>query len=150
MSIYQFIERKRAMNRQQTLPMLRPNLLRRTLLGNAAFSTACAIIFLLWSKPVAVFLGINEPLALLIIGVGVLLGAADVAWTATRPQLDRKTATAILILDVAWVVGSVILLLSGWVAFSAPGKWAVIGVADVVAFFAILEYFGLRQVQTTR
>jgi len=138
------------MQMQQTLPRLEPNLLRRALLGNAAFSTVCSLIMVFGSKPVVTLLGIDEPLALVVIGVGILLFAADVAWIATRPQLDRKAATLILILDIAWVVVSASLLLTDWVAFSSAGQWAVAGVADVVAVFAVLEYFGLRQMGTNR
>jgi len=138
------------MTMQQTLPMVKPNWLRRTLLADAALSALCAIPCLLDAKPLAAWLGISESFVLVIIGVGLLLFAADVAWIATRPQLDRRAATLILGLNIAWVVVSAILLLTDWVAFSSAGKWAIAGIADGVAVLAILEYCGLRQIGTNR
>lgn len=138
------------MQMQQTLSLPQPPLLRRTLLGNAAFSTLCGLAGLLWSKPLALSLGISEPFILLILGIAILLFALAVAWIALRPPLNIQWVTIVLLLDVAWVVASAILLLDGLVTFSALGKWLVIGVADVVACFAILEYWGLRQLRNNQ
>lgn len=133
------------MQMQQTLPLARPTLLRRTLLANALFSTFCAFACLFWSKPLAALLGMNEPLVLIDLGLVILLFAPVVAWIALRPQLNRRFVTTIFLLDAAWVVISIILLLTDWVAFTSAGKWLVGGVTDVVALLAVLEYWGLRQ-----
>jgi len=135
------------MQMQQTFPLARPTLLRRTLLANALFSTICALACLFWSKPLATLLGVNEPLFLIDLGFAILLFAPVVAWIALRPQLNRRFVTTIFLLDAAWVVISIILLLTDWVAFTSAGKWLVGGVADVVALLAVLEYWGLRQTQ---
>ncbi len=135
------------MQMQQTLPLARLTLLRRTLLANALFSTLCAFACLFWSKPLAILLGMNNPLYLIDLGLAILLFAPVVAWIALRPQLNRKFVTTIFLLDAAWVVISVILLLTDWVTFTSAGQWLIGGVADVVACLAVLEYWGLRQAQ---
>lgn len=121
------------------------SLLRNTLLANACFSTLSGLLFTFDSKMVDEFLGLGQPMVILALGIGLLLFAAVLFWIGTRPQIDGKTARIIAWLDVAWVVGSVIILASGVPALSNGGWWAVAIVADIIAFFAILEFVGLRR-----
>jgi hypothetical protein len=53
----------------------------------------------------------------------------------------QKRRVLYAIIDSAWVVGSVILLLSSWIPFTTEGKWAVGVVAVIVAMFASLEFY---------
>ena len=64
--------------------------------------------------------------------------------------MNLRQANAILLMDIAWVVGSALLLFTGWVSFTTAGWWAVLLVADVVALFAILEFVGIRRLQADR
>ena len=48
-------------------------------------------------------------------------------------------------LDVVWVVGSAVLLVTKALPFTPVGVWAVAIVADIVAIFAIVQYLGLRR-----
>src|SRR4051812_14868685 len=102
MSINSFGERECLMQMQQTMPKRAANLLRRALLGNATFSMLMGLLCLSDANLISAWLGLNEPTLMRVIGGGILLGAAWVAWVATRPQLDRKAALIILCLDVAW------------------------------------------------
>ncbi|MDQ3249710.1 MAG: hypothetical protein M3Q45_10965 [Chloroflexota bacterium] len=130
---------------QQAMPTVQSNLLRRVLLGNAIFSTLTALVFLLDAQRLAQLFGLGNGLVLTIIGGALLPFAALVAWTATRPAIDRKATLAILIADIGWVLGSVIILIGGQPALSSTGWWTVAILGDVVAIFAALEYVGLRQ-----
>lgn len=120
---------------------------RGVLLGNALFSILSGLELTFWSQAVAAYLGAPTPGLFLAIGIVLLLFAADVAWIATQSQIERKAVQAIIALDIAWVIGSIVLLLTGWLPFSIEGKWAVGIVADVVAIFALLQYLGLRRLQ---
>jgi hypothetical protein len=136
-----------AMNMQQTLPQIRPNLLRRALLGNAIFSVLTGFFLLFDATPIGAALGVGNPLVLQVMGALIVLFAAEVAWIALREPLNRQHAQIILALDVAWVVASAIVLLLGLLPFTSAGQWGFVIVADIVACFAILEWIGLRRMQ---
>jgi hypothetical protein len=120
------------------------SLLRNTLLGNALFSIATGLICLLDAAPVAQWMGITSPWLLQALGLGVLLFGLEVGWIALRSTDLRRAGQVILALDVAWVAASVLLVMSGWLALTQAGFWAVVIVADIVALLAVLEFFGLR------
>lgn len=125
-------------------------LLRRTLQANGLFSGLSGLLLLLAASPVAQLLVPPAPLpdaALILrgIGLGLLLYAGFLFYTAGQEPLNRTFAWEAVILDVLWVAGSALLLFSGWAPFSTEGKWAVALVADVVAVFAILQVIGIRR-----
>lgn len=51
------------------------SLLRRTLQANSLFSGVSGLAFITASKPIALFLGLDAPLVLVVIGIGLLLYA---------------------------------------------------------------------------
>ncbi len=118
--------------------------LRRVLQANTVFSTVSGLLFTTASGSVATFLGGVPSSVILALGIGLLLFAAYVGYTAFSAPLNRQAALSIIIGDVAWVVASAILLFAGWISFTTAGWWAVAIIADIVAVFAVLEWYGLR------
>jgi hypothetical protein len=94
---------------------------------------------------VAAFLGLDASGIILGTGVLLLLFAVDVFYVATRETLNRTFVVGIIAADLLWVAGSALLLLTDWVAWTNAGFWAVVIVADLVATFAALQWFGLRR-----
>jgi hypothetical protein len=84
---------------------------------------------------------------LVVLGIGLLGFAGLLYLTARQRPLGLRQANLIFWLDVAWVVGSALLLATGWAPLTSAGWWAVLVVADVVALFAILEFVGIRRTQ---
>lgn len=125
------------------------NLLSRTLQGNGIFSGLSGIVFIVAAGPLATFLGLDAPLVLMIIGVSLLLYAVGLFQTAAREPLNRSFVVTTIVLDAAWVAGSWLLLLTGWLPLTTEGKWAVAIVAEIVSVFAILQYIGLRRMVKT-
>lgn len=118
--------------------------LRRVLLTNATFSALIGALLAVDSALVAPLLGLPGRL-LTVLGVIIVLAAVEMAWFATRPQLDLRFVKLIFALDCAWVLVSIALLLTGLLPLSTGGKWAIGVVADIVALFALLEFLGLRR-----
>ncbi len=81
-------------------------------------------------------------LILLVIGALLLLYAASLFVAAARRAIDRQTGFLYATIDGAWVLGSVALLLTSWVPFTAAGKWSVALAAFVVSAFAGLQSYG--------
>lgn len=120
-------------------------LLRRALLGNAVFSGVSGLAMTLAAGPLALLMGLPSPLILVVVGLGVLGYAAIAFRISARPSISRGEAIFTVIADSSWVAASLVLLLSGWVAFTPTGKWLVAVAADIVAAFALLQFVGLRR-----
>ena len=129
-----------------TLSAPSSTLLRRALQGNGAFSTLSGLATLLGANAVAAFTGIEPAVVFIVLGLSLLLFAAGLFWMTRETAVNPTLARIVIILDVLWVVGSIILLLSNALPLTVAGKWAIGLVADMVALFAILQYIGLRRV----
>ena len=83
-------------------------------------------------------------MALRIVGAS-LLPFAVVLWrNAARLEPDHGEARTAIALDVAWVLGSAVLLLGDlWPPLRPAGTWAVIGVGLIVLDWAVLQTLGL-------
>jgi hypothetical protein len=130
----------------QTLQPAAPaSLLRRALLGNAAFSLITGVVCLVEASALAAWTGLQPPLIFIALSALILPFAVGMGWLALRMTDLRATGRIIFALDVAWVAASAVILLTGWLPLIPLGWWIVALVADVVAVFAILEYIGLRR-----
>lgn len=119
-------------------------LLRRTLQANGVFSSVSGIALVAGAVPITSFLGLSSPLVLVAIGALILIYAVSLFAAAARRTIDRQTGFLYASIDGAWVLGSVVLLLTNWVPFTAAGKWTVGLAACIVAVFAGLQYIGAR------
>ena len=70
------------------------------------------------------------------VGVGLLPWTALLAWFATRAHVTRDTMQFVVGVNVAWVVASIGLLVSGQVGPNAWGVWFVVVQAVAVAVLA--------------
>ena len=124
-----------------------PTLLRRALQGNAVFSTLSGALFILAARPIGAFLGGSIPAWLLVAtGVSLLLFAAGLAHNSRREMVSLTEAKIAVGMDMAWVMASVLaVVFANALGLSRPGTWAVIGVADVVLVFAVLQTLGVRR-----
>ncbi len=127
-------------------------LLRRTLWGNSAFSVVSGAALAIFAGPFAAaaahapvsLAGLELAILLEMLGVGVVGFGALCGWIASRDPLPQGWARVIFAADIAWVVGSVLVL-------TLPASWTMAGVAGIavlaviVADLAILEYLGLRR-----
>lgn len=118
------------------------DLLRIALRANAGFSAASALVLLVGGTALADWLGIPSPIVYLV-GLALLPWTA-LAWWATM-SLDALAVHSIIVGDVLWVVGSVIVV-AGWSdQLTAAGIRAVLAVAIVVAGFAATQLIGVRR-----
>ena len=120
-------------------------LLRRSLATNASFSALSGIALIAFSGPLDRFMGLGLTWLLIVIGVGLLGFAALIVLNLRRPRLSRTDAWLTIASDIAWVAGSVIILLGFPDLLGTGGKWLVGLVAVCVADFALLQYLGLRR-----
>lgn len=123
------------------------HLLRGVLQANMIFSGLSGLLLAVDAAPLSRWLGVPASWILVVIGIG-LIGFAGLLYLIARQRpLDLRQANVIFWLDVAWVVGSALLLVTGWAPLTTAGWWTVLLVADAVALFAILEFVGIRRAQ---
>ena len=124
------------------------SMIRSMLYGNAVFSGISGLLFIFASQPIARFLGVDMPLAILLLGIGLVGYAALIYVNASRPEISRSFVLFAVVADSIWVLLSILLLLTNWVPFTVPGKWAVGIVAAIVDVFAMLQFFEWRKMQS--
>jgi hypothetical protein len=128
-------------------------LLRRTLWGNAVFSVVSGAILAAFAAPFAAaaahapvsLLGLDLAIVFELLGVGVVAFGALCAWIASRAELPQGWARLIFAADIAWVAGSVLVLMALPASWTTAGIAGIVVVALIVADIAVLEYFGLRR-----
>lgn len=137
------------MNVTQTMPR-KDNLLRDTLRANGIFSGVSGLVLVVGFAPLASFIGVPWAWTLIELGIGLMGYAFLLMQASRRAELDAREAMAFIVSDVAWVVLSIVLLLTNWIPFTNEGKWLIALLADVVSCFAVLQFIGARRIGGTR
>jgi hypothetical protein len=118
-------------------------LLHRFIFADAVISGATGLAMLLGAGVLSDLLGVPAPL-MRFAGVILLPFAAVVFYWSSPDRLSRPKVWTVIALNLAWVAGSVALLVAGWIEPNTLGMAFIIFQAVVVALFAELQYTGLR------
>lgn len=121
------------------------HLLRRATKANAAFSAISGAMLILAAKPLAAMLGLGRPVILVGVGISLLIYAAGLFRNARRETMNHTEALIAVMLDAAWVAGSMVLILSE--VLSSAGNWVVAIVAAIVLLFGVLQFYGIRRMR---
>jgi CHASE2 domain-containing sensor protein len=92
--------------------------------------------------------GLDTPLVLDLLAVGLFVYAGALVAAARRQAVDRPTLLAFTAADVLWVGGSAVVLLLFWSQFTPLARLLVIVVALAVEVFATLQYRAAGTVKT--
>lgn len=124
----------------------RDRLVRGALRLDAVASGAAGLLFLAAGPLLDGTLGL--PLALLWPAGLVFIGWAASLWlAASRAEVSRPVVWSVIVLNLVYVVGSVVLVAAGWFSLTAAGTAFVLAQAVAVAVFADLQYLGLRRLR---
>ena len=122
--------------------MQNQKMLKNALKSNAGFSILSGLALIVFN---ATFQSLFQTqLQLWIVGLILLLFAGQVLNLALKSTLPQKEVKAIIVMDILWVVGSAILLLSV-PQMPTAGRWIIALVALFVADFAVFQYLGMRK-----
>lgn len=122
---------------------------RRILEMNGVLTAASAVAMLALRGTLHPLFGLETPLLLDVIAIG-LLAYAGLLIRAARKPLDRQTLMAFAIADAAWVVGSALVLLLFWGQLAGIARALVIVAALAVEVFAALQYRAAGSAPSTR
>jgi len=118
-------------------------LLFRALGANGTFSLASGIALVGRSDAISMIIGLANERWLVGLGVMLILFGASLLVHAYRKRVRRAEAIAISAMDLAWVVGSIVLVTAMPELFSSTGIVVVLSVAAVVALFFELQAIAL-------
>jgi hypothetical protein len=127
----------------------RASLLKNAILGNATFTFISGLVLAIASNPIAEIMGVEDYTVLFVTGLILIPYAFFLYRVATQEPISSQFAITAILLDIAWVIGSILLLVSELVPLTTVGKWGVAIIADIVALFAVVQYLGLRRVKPT-
>lgn len=133
----------------QSTSRLNPSstLLRRTLQVDGLSSALIGIMMAAGAGPTAALMGLDSPPALAVMGI-VLVAHGIILFTgANRERVDPRLTWYTIIGNVAWLVGSAVILLTGILPLTVAGWWIIAIVADIVTVYVVLQFIGLRRQQ---
>jgi hypothetical protein len=107
---------------------------------NAVSTAACAAAMLAARGTLYSLFGLDGPIVLDAIALGLLGYAAALAMAARRQPVSRDALMAFTAADALWVVASAIVLVLFWAELAPLARVLVIAVAVVVEVFATLQF----------
>lgn len=117
---------------------------------NATFSAFTGAALLVAPGAIAEMMFVDpagwKPAILTGLGVGLLIFAADLLIMATNRWVTRDEVGIIVLADIGWIVGSIVLLALFGDLFTQDGVVLVEVVALIVAVIAIGQYVGSRSI----
>ena len=119
--------------------------LRRSLQLDGVASGLCGLLLLLAAGPFSTLAGLPGPGVARAVGAGLLVFAAALLWNAARAHVSAGQALVTVVLNVAWILGSTLLIADG--PLTVLGNVAVGAVALAVVLFVVLEIVGLRRLR---
>jgi hypothetical protein len=120
----------------------RTRFLRRALLADGVVSGLSGLILVAAPRAVAGLIGTSAGIVAAV-GVSLLLYGFVLVRSARRETPRRAEAAVAVGLNVAWLLGTVAVVVAG--VLTREGNWALILVGDVVLVFTGLEVVGLRK-----
>ena len=116
----------------------------RILQLNAASTAACAVGLLATRGTLYSLFGLDAPILLDVLAVGLLVYAGALALAAHRQPVSRQALMAFTVADGLWVAASAVVLLLFWAELAPAARFLVIAVALVVELFATLQFLAAR------
>jgi hypothetical protein len=118
------------------------NLIRFAFVADALATAATGALLVIGGALLAELTGLPAAAAMPL-GLFLIAFAAFVGWVGLQQQTPRAAATLIVVVNAAWVVGSVIVVLAGTFPLTLLGVAFVLVQAVAVAAFVGLQWVGL-------
>jgi len=120
-------------------------LLKYTLLTNAVTSMLTGLLCIILNSFLSELIGLSSSIYLYVVGGFLLIFAADVWFTVSRTPINPLFVKMIIAADLAWVVGSFLLVLLMPELFTFTGIILIEVIAVGVLGYAVLQAIGLKQ-----
>jgi len=121
--------------------------IKKILLLDAGFAFISGLTSTLAAGPLTGLMGLTDTIYLTILGIILMLYAADLAFVAVKAADKTIFVKLFLAADIAWIAASVVLIIAFSSLFSMVGLILIDVAALAVAGFAIAKYKGLRMMR---
>ncbi|WP_086822770.1 hypothetical protein [Allokutzneria sp. NRRL B-24872] len=112
---------------------------------DAVVTGANGIAYLLGAALIGPLLGL--PAGLLVpVGIFLTCYAVAVWFIGTRPEINVKAAWGVALVNLVWVVDSLVVAFSDFYPLTGWGVLWIVAQAVVVDAFAVLQVIGLRKI----
>jgi hypothetical protein len=118
----------------------------RILQLNSVSTAACAVGMLATRGMLYPLFGLEAPLVLDLLAIGLLAYAGALAFVGLRQPVTRQALMVFTVADGLWVAGSAIVLLMFWSDLAPIARILIIAVGLVVDVFATLQYRAARHI----
>jgi hypothetical protein len=112
---------------------------------DAAATAGTAVLMIAARGVLYPYFGLSSPLLLDLTAAVFLVYAAIIALAAKAPTIARATLMTIVGANVAYVLASMVLLVTYWASMHAVGRTLMVIVAVVVEAFAMLQFAAARK-----
>lgn len=106
---------------------------------NAIFSLTTGLFLIINPKLIASLLAIESADVMLVIGYGLLIFASTLYYVIKKELKNRKVIDSIIISDLVWVVGSLILVIFQPITISTVGNVLISVIAVIILSFALIQ-----------
>lgn len=111
--------------------------------GNSIFSFLSGLSMIIWNEGLSEIFGVAMPLIFSVIGTVLLLFSISLFLIARMNKIPGYLAWLIIVLDIGWVAGSVLLI--GLEYLTPEGNLWTGVVGAIVLFIAILQIIGVKK-----
>lgn len=123
-------------------------MLHKAIRANALFCDVSGLAMTFAAKPIAQFIGLENSTALVFIGIGLVGWSVFLFMTSMQVEIPKWKAWLAIEGDLAWVIGSAVVLLGDFQPLTMVGKWTIGTIADLVMGFAIWQFWSLRKMKS--
>lgn len=116
----------------------------RILQLNAVSTAACGVGMLATRGTLHTLFGLDSPILLDLIAIGLLVYAGALAFAAARRPVTRHVLLAFTVADGLWVAASIVVLLVFWGQLTPVARSLIIAVGLAVEVFATLQFRAAR------
>lgn len=121
-------------------------LLKSALQLDSIVSGVGALAFLIVGfSPLANILGFSEPAFPIVVGVLLIVYVAWLFLLTRKPEVDRRQAMWVVVVNDVWVLASIVLLIINQPPLTLLGKLFIGLIAVVVAIFGSVELYAVRK-----
>jgi len=123
--------------------------LQLALVLNSVFSMITGFIQVLFPEAIATLFDVAVGLPFRLIGTGLVLFSAMVFFVSRQSHIDLRHVFLIILLDFAWVIGSLAVIGLGLFGLSSGGHIIIASVGVIVLGFALHQSYALMYVHST-
>jgi hypothetical protein len=117
----------------------------RTVLIDAIATAASGLLMLAARRTLYPFFGLTSPMLVDLTAIAFLVYAAAISVVAMRPVISRAALMTIVFANIAYVLASLVVLITFWAHLDPIGRVLIIAVTFVVEAFATLQFAAARR-----